>query len=132
MITTDKERGPLLPLPIKYSLITARSYLTFRRKLFFPQPSTPRVTMKLRLSRMKAKHKGGGLRPTMGYVGKVRKGTVVLPPEANLPEGTTVRVEPIPTETLATRLKDVIGVVREMPSDWAENHDHYIHGASKK
>ena len=81
---------------------------------------------------MKTKRKGGGFKTTMGYVGKVTKGTVVLPPEANLPEGTTVRVEPITTETLATRFKDVIGVVREMPSDWAENHDHYIHSASKK
>lgn len=68
----------------------------------------------------------------MGYVGKVTKGTVVLPPEANLPEGTTVRVEPIGAETLAARLKNVIGVVRKMPSDWAANHDHYIHGVSKK
>jgi len=79
---------------------------------------------------MTAKRKGGGFKTTMGYVGKVRKGTVVLPPEANLPEGTTVRVEPV--ETLAARLKDVIGAVQEMPPDWAENHDHYIHGAPKK
>lgn len=68
----------------------------------------------------------------MGYVGKVTKGTVVLPPEANLPEGTTVRVEPIAPETLATRLKRVIGAVHDMPSDLAENHDHYLHGVSKK
>lgn len=81
---------------------------------------------------MAAKHKGGRLKTTMGYVGKVTKGTVVLPPEADLPEGTTVRVEPIAPETLATRLKKVIGAVHGMPSDWAENHDHYIHGASKK
>lgn len=76
--------------------------------------------------------KRGGSNTTMGYVGKVTKGTVVLPPEANLPDGATVRVEPIVTESLAARLKNVIGVVHEMPPDWAENHDHYIHGASKK
>lgn len=81
---------------------------------------------------MGAKRKEEGFKAAMGYVGKVTKGTVVLPPEADLPEGTAVRVEPIATETLATRLKDVIGVVREMPSDWAENHDHYIHSASRK
>jgi len=79
---------------------------------------------------MTARRKGGGLKTTMGYVGKVTKGTVVLPPEANLPEGATVRVEPM--EPLATRLKDVIGIAHKMPSDLAENHDHYIHGASKK
>jgi hypothetical protein len=68
----------------------------------------------------------------MAYVGKVTNGTVVLPPEANLPEGTEVRVEPIARESLAKRLKNVIGAVYDMPSDWAENHDHYIHGAPKR
>jgi hypothetical protein len=88
--------------------------------------------MKAKVDRMKVKRKSGKLKTAMGYVGKVRKGTVVLPPEANLPDGTPVRVEPLGTETLATRFKKVIGVVRDMPSDWAENHDHYIHGAPKK
>ncbi|MGA3327042.1 MAG: hypothetical protein ABSF45_21465 [Terriglobia bacterium] len=68
----------------------------------------------------------------MGFVGKVTKGSVLLPPEANLPEGTPVRVEPIAPPTLAERLKDVIGTVHGMPPDWAENHDHYLHGAPKK
>ncbi len=66
------------------------------------------------------------------YVGKVRKGKVVLPPEAHLPEGATVRVEPIAPQTLAERLKDVIGILHGKPPDWAENHDHYIHGTPKK
>ena len=66
----------------------------------------------------------------MTYWGKVSNGTVVLPPEANLPEGTAVKVEPI--ETLAERLKDFIGVIDDMPADWAEQHDHYIHGTPKK
>lgn len=68
----------------------------------------------------------------MGFVGKVTKGTVLLPPEANLPEGTPVRVEPIAPHTLAERLKDLIGTVHDLPPDWAENHDHYLHGAPKK
>ena len=68
----------------------------------------------------------------MGFVGRVTKGTVLLPPEANLPEGTPVRVEPIAPQTLTERLKDLIGAVHDMPPDWAENHDHYLHGASKK
>lgn len=75
---------------------------------------------------------GGGVEKIMGYVGKVTKGAVVLPPEANLPEGTTVRVEPIAPRTLAARLKDIIGIVDDMAPDWAENHDHYIHGTRKK
>jgi hypothetical protein len=68
----------------------------------------------------------------MSYWGKVSKGTVVLPPEANLPEGSEVRVEPVAPKTLAERLKDVIGTVQGGPPDWAENHDHYIHGTPKK
>ena len=68
----------------------------------------------------------------MTYVGKVVNGKVVLPPEIRLDEGTPVRVELIETETLAERLKDLIGIVDDMPADWAEQHDHYIHGTPKK
>ena len=68
----------------------------------------------------------------MSYRGKVSKGTVVLPPEANLPDGTDVRVEPVAPKTLAERLRVVMGTVRGRPPDWAENHDHYIHGTPKK
>jgi hypothetical protein len=68
----------------------------------------------------------------MSYWGKVSKGTAVLPLEANLPEGTEVRVEPVAPKTLAERLKDVIGTVHGGPPDWAENHDHYTHRTPKK
>ena len=68
----------------------------------------------------------------MSYRGKVSNGTVVLPPEANLPDGTEVSVEPLAPKTLAERLRDVIATVRGGPPDWAENHDHYIHGTLKK
>ena len=68
----------------------------------------------------------------MTYVGKVVNGKVVLPPEIKLTEGTPVKVELIETETLAERLKDFIGVVDDMPPEWAEQHDHYIHGTPKK
>jgi hypothetical protein len=68
----------------------------------------------------------------MSYMGKVAKGKIVLPLGVNLPEGTPVRVEPVPRETLAKRLKKVIGSVEGLPPDFAENHDHYIHGTPKK
>jgi hypothetical protein len=71
-------------------------------------------------------------RKNMSYVGKVVKGAVVLPPEANLPEGTPVRVEPVQEETLAKRLKDLIGSIEGLPPDLAEQHNHYIHGTPKK
>jgi hypothetical protein len=41
-------------------------------------------------------------------------------------------VEPVQEETLAKRLKNVIGSVEGLPPDFAENHDHYIHGTPKK
>jgi uncharacterized protein (DUF433 family) len=47
-------------------------------------------------------------------------------------ERTEVRAEPVVPKTLAERLKDVIGTVHGGPSDWAKNHDHYIHGTPKK
>src|SRR5262249_50306882 len=74
------------------------------------------------------------------YTGEVRDGVVVFegsPPP--LPPGTKVRIEPIGSEesstlppTLAERLKSVIGVVRGLPPDLAEQHDHYLHGRPKR
>lgn len=47
-------------------------------------------------------------------------------------EGTEVRVEPVVPKTQAEHFKSVIGSVHGGPPDWAENHDHYIHGTPKK
>jgi hypothetical protein len=72
------------------------------------------------------------------YVGEIRDGVVVFEgPTPALPPGTKVRVEPIladeqSTPTLAERLKDVIGSVTGLPSDMAEQHDHYLHGTPKR
>ena len=71
----------------------------------------------------------------MPYRGHVENGVVVLDEAANLPDGVQVRVEPVapvPRRTLAERFKDVIGSVTDLPSDMAENHDHYIHGTPRK
>lgn len=79
----------------------------------------------------------------MTYIGTVsKKGTVTLPPDANLPEGTKVAVTPLPdsgvqehatdrNSTLFEIFKDFVGVC-EGPSDLAHNHDHYAHGAPKR
>jgi hypothetical protein len=75
---------------------------------------------------------------TQTYMGEVRDGVVVFegtPPA--LPNGTKVRVEPVDTDalstpTLADRLRSVIGAVEGLPSDFAEQHDHYIHGTPKR
>ena len=70
----------------------------------------------------------------MTYLGHVRNGSVVLDGSVVLPEGTKVRVEPIAEtgKTLAERFANVIGCISDLPSDLAENHDHYIHGTPKK
>jgi hypothetical protein len=68
----------------------------------------------------------------LSIVGKVKNGAVILPAGANLPDGTRVRIEPLPEKTLAERMKEVIGSVKDLPADLAERHDRYIHGAGKK
>ena len=79
----------------------------------------------------------------MTYRGHVKNGVVVLDQPAELPEGAevdvTVRAEPRterddqkPIPTLAERLAPVIGCLDGLPSDLAENHDHYLYGVPKK
>jgi hypothetical protein len=70
----------------------------------------------------------------MTYRGHIENGLVVFDEQVALPEGTQVRVEPLPKRrpTLAERFKDVIGSVSDLPADMAENHDHYIHGTPKR
>lgn len=35
-------------------------------------------------------------------------------------------------ETFYEMMKPFIGVIKNMPADWSENHDHYAWGAPKK
>ena len=71
------------------------------------------------------------------YTGQVRNGVVVFdegtPP---LPEGTKVRVKPIDMEAeirdLSRHLLSIAGKAEGLPSDLAEQHDHYIHGTPKR
>lgn len=78
----------------------------------------------------------------MTYRGHVKDGVVVLDEPAALPEGASVEVAVCPdglsdeevrnSPTLYETLKDYIGIADDLPADFAENHDHYIHGAPKK
>ncbi len=76
----------------------------------------------------------------MTYRGIVKNGVVVLGKTVEWPEGTEVQVEPIVRDetflgngpTLVEQFRDVIGTVPELPSDMAEHHDHYLHGAPKR
>ncbi len=68
----------------------------------------------------------------MTYRGTVRNGTVHLEPEANLPDGTEVRVEPLDSDTdqstIFQKLARLAGRAKGLPPDMARNHDHYLHG----
>ncbi len=68
----------------------------------------------------------------MSFISKVTHGAIEVPPGVNVPDGTPVRVEPLPEQSLAKRLKDVIGSVSGLPPDFAQNHDQYIHGTPKQ
>lgn len=70
------------------------------------------------------------------YIGTVVNGVVVLQDVEALPEGTRVRVLAIEKEAekepLGKRLLKFAGTIPGLPSDMAENHDHYIHGQPKR
>ncbi len=68
----------------------------------------------------------------MSFISKVTRGAIEVPPGVDIPEGTPVRVEPLQHNSLAKRLHKVIGSVEGLPPDFAQNHDHYIHGTPKK
>ena len=85
----------------------------------------------------------------MQLEGVIVNGRVELDTPADLPEGTRVRIEPVaaevpapeasegpkpekPLSPLAKRLLALAGTAKGLPTDMAENHDHYIHGAKKR
>lgn len=73
----------------------------------------------------------------MTYRGRVHNNVVVLPPDAMLPEGCEVIVEPVEAPagergSLLDHLGDLVGSMGGLPEDFAENHDHYIHGVPKR
>ncbi|HEY5915212.1 MAG TPA: hypothetical protein VJA21_31855 [Verrucomicrobiae bacterium] len=72
----------------------------------------------------------------MSYTGTVEKGVVKLPPEAQWPDGTTVRIEKVGPasgrNSLTSRLRQLATKMDGLPADWAEQHDHYLHGTPKR
>ena len=72
----------------------------------------------------------------MSVIGVVENGAVVLPPGAQIPSGTRVRIEPLPLleqeSSFAETFKDYVGIFEDLPSDYSRNHDHYVHGSCKK
>ncbi len=69
--------------------------------------------------------------------GHVQNGVIVLDDGVpSLPEGTKVRIEAVSIEDairdLSRRLVAIAGTAKDLPSDFAEQHDHYIHGLPKR
>lgn len=76
----------------------------------------------------------------MSYNGVVRNGVIVPDEKTTLPEGTRVRVEsiarPATTEgsgaSFADRVREFAQSMDGTPSDFAEQHDHYLYGRPKR
>ena len=71
----------------------------------------------------------------MALEGTVINGVIVLDDE-KLAEGTRVQIvvtsAAAKRPTLSERLLKHAGTVPDLPSDMAEQHDHYIHGTLKR
>jgi hypothetical protein len=83
----------------------------------------------------------------MTVEGHIENGRIILDQSVPLPEGMKVRVEflgndaakdlaaeetPGDVPSLYERMKPFIGSVKGLPSDFAINHDHYLHGQPKR
>ncbi len=73
-------------------------------------------------------------RTAMSFTGKVKDGVVVLPPGLKLPDGLEVQLivpDMASSPSFAERYAAYIGAADDLPSDLAENLDHYVHGHRK-
>ena len=81
----------------------------------------------------------------MTLTAKVRNGRIELPDGVHVPDGAEVQIilpTPAPAEseepseglgpTLYETLKDFIGKAEGLPADFADEHDHYLHGAPRR
>jgi hypothetical protein len=86
---------------------------------------------------------GAGRDRPMTYRGRVKNGVVVLDDPSALPDGTEVSVRPLKGRgarakggrgipTLYERLRNVVGIVDDLPPDFSVNHDHYLYGGPKR
>jgi hypothetical protein len=69
----------------------------------------------------------------MTYRGHIKNGVAVLDDGANLPEGSSVLIQPEEEPaSMADALRDLIGQAKGKPSDGSIQHDHYIYGTPKR
>jgi len=71
----------------------------------------------------------------MTFRGHVQNGVVVFDDAKLPPEGAEVEVAVLPrveNGSLRDLLLEFAGSIEGLPSDMAEQHDHYVHGRSKR
>jgi hypothetical protein len=72
----------------------------------------------------------------MTYRGHIKNGQITLDDPIQLPEGVEVNVEIVKCSegepTIWNKLLELAGTVDGLPTDMAENHDHYLYGTSKR
>ncbi|CAG0966973.1 hypothetical protein PHYC_01037 [Phycisphaerales bacterium] len=75
----------------------------------------------------------------MVYFGKYHNGKIVPETDLRLPEGSRVRIEPIPEAGPAPQESDPFDTLGDqpvddpsLPADLAAEHDHYIYGTPKR
>jgi hypothetical protein len=74
---------------------------------------------------------------TMTVEGTIVNGTIVLDQPAQLPEGARVEVHiknqgTTPAQPTLLSLLKLAGTAKDLPADFAAQHDHYIHGTPKR
>lgn len=75
----------------------------------------------------------------MSYRGKVRNGVVEFDPGVQPPDGAIVQITVVPASeaadddgSLSAELLKLAGTCQGLPTDMAENLDHYLHGLPKR
>ena len=71
----------------------------------------------------------------MSIAATVENGTIKLPPDIHLPDGTRVEILLPAEEALDDDPKWMLkfsGALDGLPEDFADEHDHYIHGTPKR
>ena len=73
----------------------------------------------------------------MSITAIVQNNTIKLPPGVNLPDGTQVKIDapeaPRPSgENALAWMEEFVGCIKDLPEDFAAEHDHYIHGTPKR
>jgi hypothetical protein len=70
----------------------------------------------------------------MTIAGTIKNGVVVLDEAPPVPDGTRVEVVLAPPQEGEPTLRNLLALAGtvDLPPDFAEQHDHYIHGTPKK